>query len=195
MAKKIRILIAEDEAMVMAGFRVFINQLGHEIVAEAYDGEMAVELASSLSPDLIIMDVKMPKLDGIQALEWINADGEIIPCVFVTAHSDELLVQRATEAGAFSYLIKPINMDDLRAAIEVASVRFAEFQLLQQELFDAKQNLQNRKYIERAKGILMDRNGYRESEAMQSLQKISTDTNKKLVDVAKKIIKDSDEER
>lgn len=185
----LRILVAEDEALVMMGFRTFINQLGHIIVAEAYDGESATELAATMMPDLIIMDVKMPKLDGIQALEHINAQGDIIPCIFVTAHSDENLVQRATQAGAFNYLIKPVSIDSLRAAIEVAMVRFGEFQLLQQELNDAKRNLQDRKYIERAKGILMDQKKLSEPKAMQSLQKMSTDSNQKLVDVAKQIIK------
>ena len=195
MDKMLSILLVEDEALVMMGLRVFIKQLGHTVIAEAYDGESAIELALSMLPDLIIMDVKMPKLDGIQALEQINSKGEFFPCIFVTAHSDKRLIQRATQAGAFSYLIKPVSIDSLRAAIEVAAVRYEEFKLLQHELDDAKTNLQNRKFIERAKGILMDKNDCRESEAMQTLQKISSDTNKKLVDVAKDIIKNSSKEQ
>ena len=191
-SKGLRILVVEDESIIMMGFKAFLKQLGHIIVAEAYDGETAVELAETFRPDLIIMDVKMPKLDGIQALEKINnkPDG-IIPCIFVTAHSDEQLIVRATEAGAFNYLIKPISIDSIKAAIEIAMVRFGEYRILQEELKNTKESLTNRKYIERAKGILMDQFGVKEQQAMEMLQKRSRNTNKKLIEVAKEIIKSS----
>ena len=108
MKESLSILIAEDESMILLGFKLFLTELGHQVVGEAYDGEMAVKLAKELEPDLLIMDVKMPRLDGIQALEQINEGREkILPCVFVTAHSDSALIERAKKSGAFSYLIKP----------------------------------------------------------------------------------------
>lgn len=186
----VTVLIAEDESMVLLGFKSFLSQLGYSVIGEAYDGEMAVELANKLNPDLLIMDVKMPKLDGIQALSAINKDRSImIPCVFITAYSDDQLIERAKSCGAFSYLIKPITINSLKAALEIALQRFDDYKLMQNKLTDAQQALNDRKTVEKAKGYLMDNFGFKEKQAMEYLQKKSRDTNKKLVVVAKSILK------
>lgn len=184
------VLIAEDESIILLGFKSFLIQLGYDVVAEAYNGEMAVELAEAMNPDLLIMDVKMPKLDGIQALEKINSKrNKIIPCVFVTAHSDDTLISRAKDSGAFNYLIKPVTRESLKAAIEIAIQRFEDYISLSNELSVAQQALENRKYIERAKGYLMDNLNLKEQQALDFMQKKSRDTNKKLIVVAKNILK------
>ncbi|MGE5614244.1 MAG: ANTAR domain-containing response regulator [Bacillota bacterium] len=188
--RPLRILIAEDEAMNLLGFKSFLADIGHQVVGEAYDGVMAVELARELSPDLIIMDIKMPKMDGIKALEYINQDSErIIPCIFVTAFSDIQLINKAKDVGAFSYLIKPVNYESLMAAIEITMVRFNEYLELKKELITARTDLHNRKIIERAKGILMDEFYFKEQQAMEYLQKKSRNENKKIIEVAKEIIR------
>lgn len=184
-----KVIIAEDEALVLLGFKTLLIQLGYDVVAEAYDGHSAVDLCNALNPDFLIMDIKMPGLDGIQALELINQDRkEIIPCIFVTAHSDEYLIERAKHAGAFSYLIKPIRMDSLRAAIDVALERFEDYKRLSQERDNAKLQLEQRKLIERAKGYLMDNFDMKEKQAMEFMQKKSCTSNKKMVEVARAIL-------
>ena len=160
--QSLRILIAEDEAMVLFGFKSFLDEMGHKVIGEAYDGETAIHLAKQLIPDLLIMDVRMPSMDGIRALEIINSQMDtLIPCIFVTAYSDVELIEKAKEAGAFNYLIKPISFDSLRAAIQIAMVRFREYKTVHKELLDTKNNLENRKFIEKAKGILMDEFNFR----------------------------------
>ncbi len=187
--KPLRILIAEDEAMILLGFMSFISEMGHQVIGEAYDGENAVCLAKKLNPDLIIMDIKMPKVDGITALRRINdGQADLIPCIFVTAFSDIELIENAKDAGAFNYLIKPISYESLRAAIEIAMDRFEDYKKVQEELTVTKLNLHNRKIIEKAKGILMDEFDLKEQKAMEYLQKKSRNTNRKLIDVAKDVI-------
>lgn len=187
--KQLRILLAEDEAMVLFGFKSFIDEMGHEVVGEAYDGETAVALAKKLRPDLLIMDIKMPIADGITALKAIN-DGEtvLIPCIFITAFSDIELIDSAKDAGAFNYLIKPISFESLQAAIEITMNRFKVYKRVQDELAATKITLQNRKIIERAKGILMDEFGLKEQKAMEYLQKKSRNANRKLFEVASDVI-------
>lgn len=186
----LRILIAEDEAMILFGFKSFLNKMGHQVIGEAYDGETAVNLSRTLSPDLIIMDVKMPNMDGIKALEIINDGTTIItPCIFVTAYSDDYLIEKAKNAGAFNYLIKPISFESLRAAIDIAFIRFNEYKELHNELIITKNNLQDRKIIEKAKGLLMDEFCFKEQQAMDYLQKKSRNTNKKLIEIAKDLIR------
>jgi len=187
--KPLRILIAEDEAMILYGFKSFINEMGHEVIGEVYDGEKAVEMANALNPDLLIMDIKMPKADGITALRRINSGRKILfPCIFVTAFSDVELIDNAKDAGAFNYLIKPVSYESLQAAIEIAMERFEDYKRVQEELITAKTDLSNRKIIERAKGILMDEFDLKEQKAMEYLQKKSRNTNRKLVDVAREVI-------
>ena len=186
----VTVLIAEDESMVLLGFKTFLSQLSYSVIGEAYDGETAVELAGKLNPDLLIMDIKMPKLDGIQALSAINKDRSVmIPCVFITAYSDDQLIERAKSCGAFSYLIKPVTIEGLKAALEIAWQQFNNYKFMQSRLTDAQQALNDRKIIERAKGTLMDNFGLKEKQAMEYLQKKSRETNKKLVVVAQSIVK------
>lgn len=187
MKKPLRILLAEDEFLVLMGLKSNVEQLGYHVVGEATNGESAVQLAIEKEPDLIIMDINMPSLDGIEAIKKIN-EKLFIPSIIVSGYYDEDLIRRATEEGVLYYLTKPIDIKDLQIAINISTSRFEELQKLQHELKDTKKALEARKYIERAKGILMDRNNLKEPEAMKYLQKMSRDHNKKLVVVAREII-------
>ncbi|BER91650.1 ANTAR domain-containing response regulator [Atrimonas thermophila] len=193
MAKRLKVLIAEDEYVNLMGLRVNLEDLGHEVIGEAKDGEEAVRLAAELDPDLILMDINMPGIDGIQAVEEINeireaAGKEIIPVIIISGYHDQNLVDRANEVGVFAYLVKPVREEELKVAIEVCLARFREFQELKKEYQRVKDSLEARKLIEKAKGILMYRNNLKEDEAMRALQRKSRDSNKKLVDIAKEII-------
>lgn len=186
----LKVLVVEDEPIVLLGFKTFLTQLGYEIVGEAYDGEMAVCLANELEPDFLIMDVKMPLLDGIEALVKINSGRtQLIPCIFVTAHSDNLLIDKAKKAGAFSYLIKPVTIENLKASIEITLQRFNDYLTVEQELKQTKKSLTDRKIINRAKGFLIDNFDMKEKQAMEYLQKKSRNTNRKLITVAEEILK------
>lgn len=187
MKKPLRVLLAEDEFLVLMGLKSNVEQLGYHVVGEATNGESAVQLALEKKPDLVIMDINMPNLDGIEAIKKIN-ETLFIPSIIVSGYYDEDLIKRATEEGVLYYLVKPIDIKDLQIAINISISRFKEFQSLQDELQDTKKALEARKYIERAKGILMDRNNFKEPEAMKRMQKMSRDQNKKLVMVAKEII-------
>lgn len=187
MEKPLRILLAEDEFLVLMGLKSNVEQLGYHVVGEATNGESAVELALEKKPDLIIMDINMPNLDGIEAIQKIN-EKLYIPSIIVSGYHDDALIKRATDAGVLYYLIKPIDIKDLQIAINISISKFEEMKKLQEELNDTKNALEARKYIERAKGILMDRNQLKEPDAMKRMQEISRHRNKKLVDVAKEII-------
>lgn len=186
--RPLKILVAEDEYLCLMGLKANINALGHTVIAEATDGIEAVELACKEKPDLIIMDINMPAMDGIEAIKRINKT-LFIPSIIVSGYHDEDLIKRATEQGVLCYLIKPIDLADLKAAIQITLARFKEFQALQEELQDTKKSLEARKYVERAKGVLMDRMGLTEPESMKHLQQKSRNENKKLIVVAKEIIK------
>lgn len=187
MDKSLEVLIAEDESVILMGLKSNLKKLGHRVVGEALDGKQAVELALEKKPDLILMDINMPFMDGIEAASRINEQC-LIPCIIITGYNDQKLIARATEAGVFGYLIKPVGINDIRPAIDIARARFAEFKKLQDELDDTKEVLKARKLIERAKGILMDRMDLKEAEAMRLLQKRSNDQNKKIVIIARDII-------
>lgn len=193
MAKGLKVLIAEDEYVNLMGLRINLEDLGHEVIGEARDGEEAVKLATELDPNLILMDINMPGIDGIQAIEEINriredAGKEIVPVIIISGYHDQNLVGRANEVGVFAYLVKPVREEELKVAIEVCLARFREFQELKKEYQRVKDSLEARKLIEKAKGILMYRNNLKEDEAMKVLQRKSRDSNKKLVDIAKEII-------
>ncbi|MDQ0252827.1 response regulator NasT [Evansella vedderi] len=188
MKKKLRVLIAEDEYLCLLGLRANIEELGHVVIAEATDGKSAVELAIKKKPDIVITDINMPILDGLEVIKNIN-ETLFIPSIIVSGYYDENLIKRATEEGVLYYLVKPIDFKDIKIAIEITSARFEEFKRLQDELQDTKKALDARKHIEKAKGILMDRMKLKEPEAMKRLQKMSRDNNQKLVDVAKDLIK------
>ena len=184
---KLRILIAEDEKVIAMGLRAQVKALGHEAIAEAANGRQAVALARELRPDLAILDIKMPEMDGIEAAQAITAERPI-PIVLLTAYKEEQLAQRAAQAGIYAYLVKPVSKDDLLPAILLAKARFAEFQQLRKEVSDLKEALEARKLIERAKGILMERRQLTEAEAFRRLQMMSQNQHIKLADVARAIV-------
>src|SRR2546421_11584878 len=165
-----RVLICEDETIIRLDLRALLERAGFEVCAEAHDGEQAVELARSEKPDLALLDVKMPKLDGIEAARRI-LDERPIPIVMVTAYGERDLVSRAVEAGVFGYLVKPFRETDLLPAIETARARHEELRALREEADSLAEALAARKAIERAKGLLMEREGLSEQDAYARLRK------------------------
>jgi len=170
----LRVLIAEDEAIIRLDLREMLQEDGFEVVGEAADGERAVALATELRPDLVICDVKMPKMDGIAAAALIVGQ-RIAPVVMLTAFSQRDLIERARDAGAMAYLIKPFQKRDLLPAIEMATSRFAEIRALEAEVSGLRERLEARKLIERAKGALMTRHGLSEPEAFRWIQRAAMD--------------------
>ena len=169
-----RVLIAEDEALIRLDLKEMLEEEGYAVVGEAADGEQAVEMADRLRPDLVILDVKMPKLDGIAAAERIAGE-RVAPVIILTAFSQRDLVERAREAGAMAYLVKPFQKKDLVPTIEMASSRFAEIVALEQEVGGLHERLEARKTVERAKGVLMTEHGMTEPEAFRWLQRTAMD--------------------
>ncbi|MGQ9489145.1 MAG: ANTAR domain-containing response regulator [Anaerolineae bacterium] len=183
----LRILIADDESIRLLSLRAQLIALGHQVVAEATTGAEAVALAQQTQPDLAILDIKMPVMDGIEAAERIT-QVRPIPIILLTAYSESQLVERAARANISAYLMKPVAEEDLLPAITLALARFREFQALRQEVADLREALEARKMIERAKGILMGRLNLSEEEAFRRLQRQSQDTNRKLAQVAEAIV-------
>jgi len=181
--RPLNVLIAEDEDLQAYGIKTLLTNLKHHVVGVARDGEEAVSLAKDLSPDLILMDIKMPKLDGIEAARKILKERSI-PIIILTAYGDEDLVDRATRAGVVGYLMKPVEEKDLGPAIRLAYHLRGEIRGLQEQVSDLRKALRDRKTIERAKGFLMDHLQLKEEEAMRFLQKESRRQNRKLVEVA-----------
>jgi AmiR/NasT family two-component response regulator len=165
-----RVLIAEDEALIRLDLKEMLEEEGYVVVAEVGDGQAAVDQAQQLRPDLVILDVQMPVLDGIAAAEQI-AGARIAPVIVLTAFSQRELVERARDAGAMAYLVKPFNKNDLVPAIEVAVGRFAEMHALDAEVSDLKERLETRKVVEQAKGRLMAERGITEAEAFRWIQR------------------------
>ena len=184
---EMKILIAEDETIIRLDLRSLLEASGFEVCGEARDGEEAVELARSLEPDLAIMDVKMPKLDGIDAARKI-LDERPIPIVMLTAYGQEELVSRAVEAGVFGYLVKPFREQDLLPAIQTARARHEELAALRQEAESLAEALAARKAIERAKGILMAKEGLTEDEAFSRLRRASQVSGRPLKVIAEAIL-------
>ncbi len=169
-----RVLVAEDEALIRLDLVEMLSEEGYSVVGEASDGEQAVEKAARLSPDLVIMDVKMPKMDGIDAASII-AERRIAPVVILTAFSQRELVERARDAGAMAYLVKPFGRKDLVPAVELAVSRFRELVALENEVAGLADRLETRKAVERAKGLLMARHGLTEPEAFRWIQRNAMD--------------------
>ncbi len=182
-----RIVIAEDDAIPRMDLREMLENLGYEVVGEAADGRAAIGLARDLRPDLVVMDIKMPELDGIAAARILTEE-RVSPVLLVTAYSDRDLVDSATEAGVLAYVTKPFGEAQLVPAVEVALARFREFRALEKELGDTRSALETRKLVDRAKGVLMDRHGLREDEAFRRIQKLSMDTRKSMREVAEAIL-------
>jgi two-component system, response regulator PdtaR len=185
---KRRIVIAEDEALVRLDLGQMLENLGHEVVGQAGDAKTAVELARELTPDLVILDIRMPgEIDGLDAASQL-AEDRVAPVLLMTAHGDPELVERAREAGVMAYLVKPYTENQLTPAIEVALARYGEFAQLQQELGSTKEALMTRKIVERAKGVLMDTAGLKESEAFHRIQRLSMNSRKSMREVAEAIL-------
>jgi response regulator NasT len=183
----LRVLVAEDEALIRLDLVEMLREEGYDVVGEAGDGEQAVELATALKPDLVVMDVKMPKLDGISAAERIAAE-RIAPVVMLTAFSQRELVDRARQAGAMAYVVKPFGKADLIPAIEIAAARYAEIQAVEAEVADLTERLESRKAVDKAKGMLQTGLGLTEPEAFRWIQKTAMDLRKSMRDVAEGVI-------
>lgn len=165
----LKVLIADDDPIIRLDLRQMLEKEQYEVVGEAGDGQQAVDLARELRPDVCILDIKMPVLDGIEAVERLT-DENIAPAMLLTAYSDRELVDRAKEAGAFAYLVKPFKPNDLAPAIEVARSRFDQNQKLTAEIEDLTERIETRKLVERAKGVLMKSEGIDEAEAYRRIQ-------------------------
>jgi response regulator NasT len=186
-ASPLRILVAEDEALIRMDLVEMLREEGYEVCGEATDGQAAVDLAVELRPDLVFLDVKMPVLDGLTAAERI-VEARIAPVVILTAFSQRDLVERAREAGAMAYLVKPFQSKDLRPAVEMAVSRFAERVALEQEVADLHGRLEARKVLERAKGLLQAEHGLTEPEAFRFLQRASMDGRRSMRAVAQDVL-------
>lgn len=187
MSKQVRLVIADDESLIRMNLKETLTGLGYLIIGEAGDGASVIHQARLLRPDLVIMDIKMPKLDGIQAAKILTEEN-IAPVLLLTAYADQELVERATEVGVANYLVKPVRDSDLVPAIKIALSRFAEFQDMTNEIKDLKEALETRKVVERAKGLLMDTQGLKEREAYRKMQQTAMNTRKSLQEVAQAIL-------
>lgn len=186
-AAKWRIIIADDESLIRLDLREMLTHLGYDVIAEAGDGGTAMDLARKLRPDLMIMDIKMPEVDGIAAAEELTRE-RIAPVVLLTAYSDQGLVERARDAGVVGYVVKPFREAELMPVIELSRARFDEFRTMEREVGSLKDALETRKVIERAKGVLMETHGLRESEAFHRIRKTSMDARKSMKEVAEAIL-------
>lgn len=182
-----RVIVAEDESLIRIDVVETLRDHGFEVVAEAADGEKAVALAEELRPDLVVMDVKMPLMDGISAAEILTKK-KIAPVVLLTAFSQRELVERASEAGALAYVVKPFTPNDLIPAIDIALGRHAQIQALEDEVADMAERLETRKILDRAKGILNNTMGLTEPEAFRWIQKASMDRRLTMKEVAQTVI-------
>ena len=185
--ERTRVIIADDESLIRMDLREMLTNLGYLVVGEVADGRSAVNQARELRPDVVIMDIKMPDMDGIEAAKVLTEE-RIAPVVLLSAYSQRDLVQRARDAGVVAYLVKPYREEELSPAIEVALARFNEFKDLQKQVSDLQEALETRKLVDRAKGILMDKQGLNEAEAFRKIQKMSMDNRKPMKDVAEAII-------
>ncbi len=185
---KLKIVIADNESIIRMDLKEILEEAGHEVVGEAVNGKKAVELARKYHPNLVIMDIKMPEMDGITAAKIID-DEKIAPVLLLTAFSQSDIVEKAKHSGVLAYLVKPVREDNLFPAIEIALTRFKEIQQLELELNDVKNSLEMRKILDRAKGILMDAYNLNESEAYRRIQQYSMSKRKTIKEVAEAIIR------
>jgi response regulator NasT len=183
----LRILLAEDEALIRMDLAEMLTEAGHHIVGQAGDGEQAVALARETQPDLVVMDIKMPGMDGISAAEQIGRDG-LAPVVMLTAFSDKNLVERARDAGVMSYVVKPFSSADVLPAIDIARARWAERKALESEVADLGERFETRKRVDRAKGLLMTQLKLTEADAFRWIQKAAMDRRLSMREVADAVI-------
>jgi response regulator NasT len=182
-----RLVIADDESIIRMNLKETLVGLGYLVVGEAGDGVSVINLARELQPDLVLMDIKMPKLDGIQAAKILTEE-KISPVLLLTAYSDRELVDRAKEAGVVNYVVKPFREAELLPAIEIAMARYQEFLEMDKQIYDLKETLDTRKLVERAKGVLMDSQGLKEAEAFRKIQQLSMNTRKSMKEIAQAIL-------
>lgn len=185
--ERTRVIIADDESVIRADLREMLANLGYLVVGEVGDGQSAVNLARELKPDVVIMDIKMPDLDGIEAAKTLTQE-KVAPVLLLTAYSQRDLVDRAKEAGVVGYLVKPFREQEVVPAIEIALARFQEFRELEKQVGDLKETLETRKVVDRAKGILMDQQGMTEADAFRKIQKMSMNMRKPMKEIAEAII-------
>jgi len=185
--KRTRILIADDESLILMDLREMLTNLGYLVVGEANDGRSAVNMARELGPDLVIMDIKMPDMDGIEAAQVLTEE-KVAPVLLLTAYSQQELIDRAKEAGVVGYLVKPFRESNLAPAIDITLARFEEFQTLQKEVEGLEEALETRKVVDRAKGILMDTQGLSEHDAFRRIQKMSMNTRRPMKEIAEAIV-------
>ncbi len=186
-ARRVRIVIADDESIIRMDLREMLMHLGYDVIGEAADGRTALDLARKLQPDLVVMDIKMPDLDGIEAAARLTRE-RVAPVVLLTAYSEQNLIGRAKGAGVSGYLVKPFRESELMPVIELALARFKDLQRLEQEVEGLKDALETRKLIERAKGVLMELHGLTEADAFNRMRRASMDSRKSMREVAEAIL-------
>ena len=186
----LKIIIADDEALIRLDLREMLTEAGHTVLGEASDGEEAVELARRLKADLVIMDVKMPKMDGITA-----AGQHIAPVLLLTAYSQQDVVERANSSGVMAYLVKPVREEQLFATMQVAIARFKEYQKMDSELAGLRESLETRKLLDRAKGILMAAHGFTEDEAYSKMRQYSMNRRITLKELAEAVIASAEKKK
>lgn len=184
---QIRAVIADDEAIIRMDLKTLLEELGHRVVGEAADGQNALDLTRSLKPDVVIMDIKMPVMDGLDAAKIISEE-KIAPVVLLTAYSQKDLIERAKEAGVFAYLVKPFQESDLMPAIEIAISRYLELHELESTVDDLETKLETRKMVDKAKGILMDKYKMSEADAFRRIQQQSMNQRRSMKEIADAII-------
>ncbi len=187
MSRSLKIAVADDELDMRDYFQKILPVLGHHVIAVARDGKELVELCAATQPDLVITDIKMPDMDGIEAAVQIRKKSPV-PIILVSAYHDPEYIRRAENDHILAYLVKPIKQADLETAIAIAMRRFEQFEALRKETSTLKQALEDRKVIEKAKGILMKKAGLDEHDAFRRLQKLASDKNKKLIEIAQIIL-------
>jgi len=185
--KPLRVLIADDDGVTLMALRKALTSMGHQVVGEAADGEQTLDLARETSPDLAILDIRMPKMEGIEATRMLQQQRPT-PVIMLSAHTETGLGSESAHAGAHAYIVKPFTAEQIKLAIELALTNFERECALQQELQRANQALAERKVIERAKGILMRQTGLEEDAAYLRLQKTARSENKKIVEIANALI-------
>ena len=185
--ENLRILIADNESIIRMDLKELLEEAGHEVVGEAVDGLKAVELTRTFKPDLVIMDIKMPEMDGIAAAKIISNE-KLAPVLLLTAYSQKEIVEKAKDSGVLAYLVKPVKESNLFPAMEIALSRFREYMDIEQELNDLRNSLEMRKLLDRAKGILMDAYSLNEQDAFRRIQQYSMAKRKSIREVAESII-------
>ena len=186
--KPLKIVIADDEAVIRMDLKEILREVGHEVVGETANGRRAVAIVRDMHPDLVIMDIKMPDMDGVEAARLIAAD-HLAPVLLLTAFDDAELIERAKDAGVLAYLVKPVEEKNLFPAMEIALSRWQEMQSLEEELFAMRDSLETRKLLDRAKGILMQAHNISETEAYRRMQRYSMEKRLSLKEVAAAVVK------